>query len=203
MAYLNLRRFRYREQIRQCAKEQLSPLGQVGTLTSAITNTDQYKGLIFLAKLQDNDGLDGVRKNDLPSGKRPKAIWSFWYFIMFAFHEDLILGGIMSAISTILLLIGVALSIDMWAFALPIAHGAWSVFWFWLLLVGAVLPVIFVYAGRAIVLRGCEHAIDAGRQLAAIIQTYAVRAPKPANPRNPSNRIYTVRRFPSPPKEDE
>ncbi len=181
IAYLSLTRFRYREQIRNCAAGQLAPIGPESTLVDSIKTSDQYKDLVCLAKLADNDGLDEAKKRAPVKGHAPQGSWSFFYRWMFAYHQDLYVAYVMILGAAFTLITGIAVSIEIWSFFRTLGYEPWPEILFWALLLAAAAPGLFVVLGRWVVRGACEHALDAGRQVNALLKDMAKGAKPPGD----------------------
>lgn len=182
VAYLSLVRFRYRSQMRECALGQLSPLGPDHKLQASIKNSGQYKDLVYLAHLTDNDGLDEAKKRQVTPGHAPRGGWAWWYRAAFSIHQDLFLCSLMSGLAIFCLLAGIALSINIWSLFKFFGFGLELECVFWVLTIGAFLPAFFVLIGRWVVRAGCCHAISAGKELAALLKDMANQAKAPEQP---------------------
>jgi len=183
MPYLNLERFRYRDQMRKCAAEQLIPLG--ASLPNEVTTMDQYRGLLYLASLKNNDGLDkkGVVPLTIPM-KCPSGAYS----CVFAHHQDIFFSTAFSGFAAIMIFLGVALSIGMWSFALPYLAGFPQPI-FWVLTFTTILPGLYIYAGRWVVKQGCDYAGESATQLAGVINRMAIAAANPQPAQAPPAQI--------------
>jgi hypothetical protein len=179
VGYLGLRRFRYRDEIRKCAADQLGEIGDEKALQGSIKTSAQYKDLIYLARLPDNDGLDEAKRRE-PIGKyKPKAGWSYFYRFLYARHQDRFVSIFMGAFAMASLVIGGALSIGIWSWFKTFGSGAGLQAAFWMLILGAIIPPVLVYIGNKIVFHGCSHAMDCQKQVAALMADMAKQAAKP------------------------
>lgn len=179
LAYLNLQRFRYREQIRQRASSELDALGSESVLPKSILESDQFKEILYLARLKNNDGLDDTKNHKKIFAASPSGGWAFLYRFIFANHQDLGAAIMLSIFSTLILLAGTAEGIHAAPYFTKYATDGWALFYFVVLSMGLLFPMIFVLSGRRVVRKGCNHAVKAGKQLAALLADMAGKVEAP------------------------
>lgn len=184
LAYLSLQRFRYRSEMREAASKELKQFGEAVQLPTSITSHDQYKELHYLAKLSNHDGKNTQKAAAV---QRPKGVWAFMYFVLFEYHEDIVIVGLLTIFSIIILLGGVAHSINIWSWLLPYSHDGWTELWFWVLTLGTIAPASLVLLGRWVVRCGCARARHYGEQLGDLIKDLANRAAPPNTPEGGGN----------------
>ena len=215
IGYLSLERFRYREQLRKCAVEQLAPIAEESKLLDSIKNSVQYKDLVYVAKLTNHDGVDEA-KNRIPvKGHAPSGGWSVWYRILFSRQQDQAIAGLIVGVALFILLCGIATAIGIWSVFTALGYEPWLEIEFWFLTIGLFAPGLFVLIGRWVVMRGRAHSIEAGKQLADLIKDMVQKAkppgdgpggggsggapPTPVPPSGPGIGSLVIRRPPPPP----
>lgn len=167
LAYLNLKRWRYRDEIRGIARKALGDLDQKQN-----DNGDKIQGLSQLKGLKV---LVGERSDH---SKLPIFIRVFQ--IIFGNEWDTYLASFLSLFSTLILSVGVAHQIQIWDFLLPFSNGGWAIFSFYTLLAALAIPLSLVVIGRYLVGKSNEYAKDCADELASVYQEKILEVVLPA-----------------------
>lgn len=169
LAYLNLRRWRYRAEVKSTAEVALTSLQEKSRGNgSSVDHLDQSKGLRFLAGQTDD-------RRGLP-------------FFINVFHWlyndelDIKMCLAFSLMSVFLLSAGVAHNLSIWAWLLPAATGGWAQTFFYLLMLAMAMPALFVLTGRSLGKRAKRHAANCESQLAALFVKQIAEVSVPVAP---------------------
>lgn len=177
LAYLGLRRFRYRSKIREHAREKLKiiePKNGDAQIPEVI-ESKLYRGVMRLARLTDND-LREEKNNKANYGSLPPGFWGFIYILFFERHQDRFFAMVATVWAMAALILGVAHSINHMLFALPLFVDGYELITFYALSAGMILPVVFVTCGKYVVDWGCDMATDQIGDLEKIMQGVARNA---------------------------
>lgn len=184
LAYVNLKRFRYRTVIRDYALEQLRVLGQKnnGDVTSGI-NISAYKRIERLAKLSNNEkkfkNVDGDAPDTLPGG-----FWGQIYRFVFQFHQDRWVSFFFTGTAVLALIGGVAHNIGhMTGISHWFADG-YELITFYILVAGILGPILFVILGKYVVDWACHFTNDCRQEVEHFLQEVARTAALKASPQN-------------------
>ena len=157
LAYLNLKRWRYRDEIHAIAAKALGDLNQKQS-----DNGEQIQGLSQLKGLKVLSGRAGDHS------KLPMFIRVFQ--LVFSNEWDIYLTAGLSAFSTLILAVGVAHQIHIWRFMLPYSNDGWASFSFYVLLLALALPLSLVMIGRSLVSSSNEYAKTCADELASVYE---------------------------------
>lgn len=156
LAYLNLKRSRYKEQITAIASKALLELEGKKDGGSAISKLDQFTGLKVLADVE--------------------AISPRLPFFIRVFHRlygnpwDIRLCSFFSVFAGLILCVGVAHKIELGAWLLSASGRGPSIVYFWILVVSLLTPAVLVLTGRTLVAKSKVYARDCEKQLASVYE---------------------------------
>lgn len=164
LAYLNLKRWRYKEEVKEVAEKALDSLQSRDDNGSAVRGLKQFKALRFLADA-DHD-----------RHKLPFQVHIFHN--VFGREVDVKLSVAVCIIAALILIGGVAHGLSFGRWTLAFASRAWGIAYFWALVMGLVGPVAFVLMGRWLVKFAHEHSEECQTELASV---YANQIPSAAD----------------------
>lgn len=159
LAYLGLTRFRYRIQIRNAAKEQMSLFSRNGDqFPENIKKLDHYNQLRSLCELPNHDYEKA--EGETSAAKIKGTVRGSLYQVLFSKHLDRYLSYLCAGLAAMTLVAGVAHQLGSnWAGLLPVIYapitGGW---WLFALTVAATMPVGLILLGRNIVHHIIVHA---------------------------------------------
>ncbi|WP_294244667.1 hypothetical protein [uncultured Sphingomonas sp.] len=163
VAYLNLRRFRYRDQVREVA------LGHVKELRGAkIDDLSQTKSLKLLAG-------ESVKCEDLPAAVKG-------FLAVYGKELDMKAAFAFSLFSAIILAAGVAVNIKIWALSNYVGGEAWVAVYFYILLFTLMIPSLAVYFGRSLSTSVIQYADRCNAQISSTYDEKVDQATVPEIP---------------------
>lgn len=179
LAYLNLKRFRYRSEIRSNAEAAIKRLEQKkkngSHLPKTLVENKWYQEVKRLSNLANNDGKNG----DNPEKTRevlPKAYWAKLYFVFFEFHEDRVASYLFTFFALVGLLVGTSQNVG-YLQALACWFSQDNIVWSLLALsLSVICPVVFVLVGAHVKKIACEYADENVEELEKLMQDKVPRA---------------------------
>ncbi len=183
LAYLNLRRFRYRSQIRDHAKKEVISLANdKGEYHPKLVANHWFQQVQRFAHLKDNDEIlpvPALPDTSQTAVKMPDGFWGTIYRYIFEYHQDRWLAFAFTGLCLVGLIFGVAHSIDQltWCNCAFSADYIWISFW--ILLIAMILPVLLVFVGRRVVRWACKYASNNVRELEKLMKADVQKATLP------------------------
>lgn len=167
LAYLNLRRWRYKEQVKRLAGKILIELSAKHSNGSSHQHLPQWNALMYLTDREH-------RRKKLP-------LFIRWFHWTFGIELDVILSVIACVAAFIILTLGVAFEIRMFQSLLHLAEYSDAQRTFWFLLLAIAVPVFFIVNGRWLVSRIEEFIGECAEEIATIYENKIddVKIPKP------------------------
>lgn len=153
LAYIALPRFRYRERIGEFAAEKLK---EISNPTEAIKKLDWYRGVARLCKMPNHSNGFDTKEVALPDEN-----WAGTYKWLFEKHVDRYTTITIAFFAAILMVLGTAHSfgyLGNFFGYVPLAalfSETTIHYWFWLTVVGMLIPVFAVYKGSSVVEKAC------------------------------------------------
>lgn len=159
LAYLGLTRFRYRDKIREIAREQMKLFKMADNQFPVhIKELLHYQHLQSLCALSNMDYQADPNENK--QAKINGSVWGNVYQGVFSAHHDRHLSYLCAGLAGLTLFAGVAEGIknDFWI--LPwVYHANLGTTWLVFLAIAAALPVALVWVGRNIVFHSGKYAV--------------------------------------------
>lgn len=175
VAYLNLRRFRYRDRVRDSARNHVKELRG-----AKIDDLSQTKALKQLA------GED-VSCVDLPAAVKA-------FLAIYGRELDMKAAIAFSVFSAFILSAGVATNINIWSATGWIGTQGWVASYFYLLLVSLAVPAVAVFAGRRLSVTVTDYADRCSTQISSTYDEQVKDAKVPEMPANTAPPTRLVRR---------
>ena len=154
LAYLNLQRWRYKEQVKSIAKKALDELHESNPQGSNHTGLNQFNSLMYLTG-------DAHKWRKLP-------VFLQVFDIIFGKETDIKLSATFTVCAFIILATGVMHQIHIGRFLLPLATYGGTQIGFWILISSLGIPVAFVWGGRKFVERMTGFAKECADEIASI-----------------------------------
>ena len=197
LAYVNLERFRYRKDIRDCARQELEKVNHVRQELEKVNhvrqelerikdnkigkhwhNSQLYQDVLRLAALPDNDPIasDEMEKEGqekLEQKRRfemPGGLWGNIYEILFHKHQDRIISYILVLLSLAAFFLGTAHSVNHLTYFESFFSEDYIVYYLYILLVCILSPIFFVYLGHRVVSWGKKVAKKNVAELQKLMQ---------------------------------
>lgn len=170
LAYLNLRRWRYKEHVKEIAREAVDDLSSKHTNGENYQHLSQYNALMYLTE-------DDHKKEKLP-------------FFLKVFHKtfgvelDIILVASSCVAAFVILCLGVMADIHMGEALLPFASYTSAQRAFCLLIFTFAVPVFFVWLGRNLVFHMNKFVGECADEIAQLYESKISEIRLPEGPPN-------------------